>query len=265
MSSLVRGAVWSAAPLVLILLSAPPAAAQMGPTESPKNLQVLPKDTPRPEVVKVMFRFTTALGVRCDFCHVEAPATRPPGTPPFDFASDDKENKKKARVMMKMVAAINGDYLTKLGEGEEPPTVMCETCHHGQKEPPEPLAVKLTSTASSKGVDAAFAQYADLKTKYAEAGLYDFREQTLLRVARALGDNKKPEDSLAALKKTKALFPQSADVAAALGMALAQSGDTAGGKAELERALSIDPTNMGAKFGLDRLNHPPAPAPAPPK
>ncbi len=167
--------------------------------------------------------------------------------------------------MMKMVAAINGDYLTKLGEGEEPPTVMCETCHHGQKEPPEPLAIKLTSTATSKGVDAAFDQYADLKTKYAEAGLYDFREQTLLRVARALGDNKKPEDSLAALKKTKALFPQSADVAAALGGALAQSGDVAGGKAELERALSIDPNNGGAKFGLERLNHPPAPAPAPPK
>jgi len=230
MSSLVRGAVWLAAPLVLILSSAPPAAAQMAPPEAPKNLQVLPKDMPRPEVVKVMFRFTTALGVRCDFCHVEAPATRPPGTPPFDFASDDKENKKKARVMMKMVGAINGDYLTKLGEGEEPPTVMCETCHRGQKEPPEPLAMKLTSTATSKGVDAAFDQ-----------------------------------DSLAALKKTKALFPQSADVAAALGMALAQSGDVAGGKAELERALSIDPNNGGAKFGLERLNHPPQPAPAPPK
>ena len=166
MSSLVRGAVWSAAPLVLILSSAPPAAAQMAPMEPPKNLQVLPKDTPRPDVIKVMFRFTAALGVRCDFCHVEAPATRPPGMPPFDFASDDKENKKKARVMMKMVGAINADYLTKLGEGEEPPTVMCETCHHGQKEPPEPLALKLTSTATSKGVDAAFESYADLKTKY---------------------------------------------------------------------------------------------------
>jgi hypothetical protein len=268
MPSLVRGAAWAAAPLVLILSSARPAPAQMGPMEAPKNLQVLPKDTPRPDVVKVMFRFTAALGVRCDFCHVEAPATRPQGAPPFDFASDDKENKKKARLMMKMVAAINGDYLTKLGDGEEPPTVLCETCHHGQKEPPEPLAVKLTSTANSRGVDAAFDQYADLKTKYAEAGVYDFREQTLLRVARALGDNKKPEDSLAALKKTKALFPQSADVAVALGMALAQSGDVAGGKAELQRALSIDPNNMGAKFALDRLNNPPPappPAPAPPK
>lgn len=265
MSSLVRGAVWSAAPLVLILSSVSPAAAQMGPMEPPKNLQVLPKDTPRPEVLKVMRGFTSALGVRCDFCHVEPPGPRGPGAPPQDFASDDKENKKKARVMMKMVAAINGDYLTKLGEGEEPPTIMCETCHHGQKEPPEPLAVKLTSTANTRGVDAAFDQYADLKKKYAEAGLYDFREQTLLRVARALGDNKKAEDSLAALRKTKALFPQSADVAASLGAALADSGDAAGAKAELERALSIDPNNGYAKFVLDRLNRPPQAPPAPPK
>ena len=265
MSLLVRGAVWSAAPLVLILSSVSPAAAQMGPMEPPKNLKVLPKDTPRPEVLKVMRGFATALGVRCEFCHVETPSPRGPGAPPFDFASDEKDNKNKARVMMKMVAAINGDFLTKLEEGGEPPTVMCETCHHGQKEPPEPLAVKLTSTASTKGVDAAFDQYADLKTKFADAGVYDFRAQTLLRVARALDDNQKPEDSLATLKKTKALFPQSADVAGALGMALAQSGDVAGGKAELERALSIDPNNMGAKFGLDRLNHPPQAPPALPK
>ena len=265
MSSLVRGAVWSAAPLVLILSAAPPAAAQMGPMEPPKNLQVLPKDMPRPEVLKVMRSFTTALGVHCEFCHVDAPGPRGPGSPPPDFASDDKENKKKARLMMKMVAAINGDYLAKLEQGEDPPKVMCETCHHGQKEPPEPLAVKLTSTASTRGVDAAFDQYADLKTKYADAGVYDFREQTLLRVARALGDAKKPEDSLAALKKTKTLFPQSADVAASLGAALVQSGDTAGGKTELERALSIDPNNFGAKFALDRLNNPPPAQPAPPK
>lgn len=265
MPSLVRGAVWSVAPLVLILSSAPPAVAQMGPMEPPKNLQVLPKDTPRPEVLKVMRGFTTALGVHCDFCHADASGPRTPGMPPLDFASDDKENKKTARLMMRMVAAINGDFLAKLGEGEEPPTVMCETCHHGQKEPAEPLAVKLTATADRRGVDAAFDQYADLKAKYAEAGVYDFREQTLLRVARALGENKKPEDSLAALKKTKALFPQSADVAAALGGALVQSGDVAGGRAELERALSIDPNNGGAKFILERLSRPPQAPPAPPK
>ena len=83
-----------------------------------------------------------------------------------------------------------------------------------------------------------------------------------MRVARALGDDKRGDDALAVLKQSKTLFPQSADVAAALGGAMVQAGDVAGGKAELERALSIDPNNMGAKMGLDRLNRPPE---APPK
>lgn len=244
-----------AAPLVLLLASSAPALAQMN--EPPKNLKVLPKDMPRPEVIKVMRVFTAALGERCEFCHADPPG---PGKFP-DFASDEKENKEKARTMLRMVAAINGDYMTKLGE-EKAPKVGCETCHHGAKEPPEPLANMMTSTASAKGVAAAFEQYNDLKTKYGDAGLYDFRAGTLLRVARALGEDKKGDDALAVLKQSKTLFPQSADVAAALGGALAQSGDVAGGKAELERALSIDPNNMGAKMGLDRLNHPPA---APPK
>jgi cytochrome c2 len=256
MSSIIRAVARAAGPLVVLLSCSLPAAAQMGPMEPPKNLQVLPKDMPRPEVVTIMRGFTAALGVRCDFCHVDPPGPRGPNSPPPDFASDDKENKKKARLMLKMVAAINGEYLAKLDEGEMPPKIGCETCHHGAKEPPEPLAIKLTETVGNKGVDAAFDQYSDLKTRFGDAGLYDFREQTLLRVARALADDKKGADSLAFLKKTKALFPQSADVAASLGDALARGGDVAGAKAEFERALSIDPNNMFAKFGLDRLNRP---------
>jgi hypothetical protein len=264
MSLNIRGAARAAVPLAVLLSSSIPAAAQMGPMEPPKNLQVLPKDMPRPEVLKIMRGFTVALGVRCDFCHADPPGPRGPGSAPPDFASDDKENKKTARLMLKMVAAINGDFLAKLDEGETPPKIGCETCHHGAKEPPEPLAVKLTQTVSNKGIDAAFDQYSDLKTRYGDAGLYDFRDQTLLRVARALADDKKNDDSLAVLKKTKTIFPQSADVAAALGDALARSGDVAGAKAEFERALSIDPNNFGAKFGLDRLNRPVQPQAAPP-
>lgn len=233
--------------------------------EPAKNLQVLPKDIPRPQLIAIMRGFTSALGVRCEFCHVESSTPPAPGALPFDFPKDDKENKKKARLMLKMVAAVNGDYLAKLEESETPPKVECETCHRGAKEPPEPLATKLLTTANTKGVDAAFDQYGDLKSKYADAGLYDFRDQTLLRVARALGEDKKRDESMAMLKKTKALFPQSADVAATLGFALLEAGDTAGGKAEFDRALSIDPNNMGARFGLQRLSHPPAPPPAPPK
>jgi tetratricopeptide (TPR) repeat protein len=241
-----------AAPLVLLLATVAPARAQMN--EPPKNLKVLPKDTSRPEVIKLMRVFSASLGERCEFCHQD-PAG--PGKFP-DFASDEKENKEKARTMMKMVAAINGDYMTKLGE-EKPPRVGCETCHHGAKEPPAPLADLMTSTATTKGVSAAFEQYNDLKSKFGDAGMYDFRAGTLMRVAHALGEDKHQDDAVAVLKQAKAMFPQSADVAASLGAALAQSGDAEGAKAEYERALAIDPNNMGAKFGLDRLKNPPAP------
>jgi tetratricopeptide (TPR) repeat protein len=268
MPSVVIRSVLAVTALVALLSAAPPATAQMpGP---PKNLQVLPKDISHPELLRIMNGFAAALGVHCDFCHVQPPGPHGPGSPPPDFASDDKENKKKARVMLKMVAAINGEYLPKIAEGEEPPRIACETCHRGAKEPPEPLATKLTATAAAKGVDAAIDQYMDLRSTYAESGLYDFREGTLLRVAHALGDDKRTEQSLAILKRSKSLFPNSADVAASLGMALAQSGDVAGGRAELERALTIDPNNMGARFGIERLNHPlpaqpPPQSPSPPR
>ena len=86
-----------AAPLVLLLASAAPALAQMN--EPPKNLKVLPKEMARPEVIKIMRAFTVALGERCEFCHADPPG---PGKFP-DFASDDKENKEKARTMLRMV------------------------------------------------------------------------------------------------------------------------------------------------------------------
>src|SRR5882762_11677530 len=41
---------------------------------APKNLQVLPKDTPAQDVVAQMQQFTRALGVPCTYCHIEQTA-----------------------------------------------------------------------------------------------------------------------------------------------------------------------------------------------
>src|SRR5262249_47102880 len=71
----------------------------------PKNLQVLPKDLTREEVVGRMRLIAASLGVRCEFCHVRT--TGPDGRQIDDDASDDKDTKKTAREMMKMVNAIN--------------------------------------------------------------------------------------------------------------------------------------------------------------
>ena len=47
--------------------SGPPAG---GPPPPPKNLQVFPKDIPRPQLIANMKLFSQSLGVRCTHCHV---------------------------------------------------------------------------------------------------------------------------------------------------------------------------------------------------
>ena len=68
-----------------------------------KNLQVLPKDMPQPEVVAIMRAFNAALGVQCGHCHVWTK----PGDPSNDMAADTKTEKTVARVMMQMTNEIN--------------------------------------------------------------------------------------------------------------------------------------------------------------
>src|SRR5262245_39317793 len=42
-----------------------------GAQPPPSNLQVLPKDWTRQQVVQVMQQFNMALGVQCNYCHIE--------------------------------------------------------------------------------------------------------------------------------------------------------------------------------------------------
>jgi hypothetical protein len=59
-----------------------------------------------------------ALGVRCDFCHVQG-----------DFASDEKPHKEIARKMIVMAREINANF----PDGKM--HVTCYTCHRGSEEP----------------------------------------------------------------------------------------------------------------------------------
>lgn len=63
-----------------------------------------------------MRSYTSALGVRCDFCHVQG-----------DFASDENKHKVMARQMIAMVQHANGV----VGESK----VTCFMCHRGEAEP----------------------------------------------------------------------------------------------------------------------------------
>jgi len=106
-----------------------------------KNLQVLPKDTPQPQVVAMMRVFNTALGVNCDHCHVWVK----PGDPTNDMASDTKTPKLVAREMMRMTTEVNARLAAAIKKpADQIAKVECATCHRGAAipvlPPPAPTA-----------------------------------------------------------------------------------------------------------------------------
>lgn len=99
----------------------------------PTNLQVFPKDIPKPALIQAMRGFTQALGVRCEFCHVGEGND----LSTFDFASDDRRQKRNARLMLGMTTDLNSKYLADIPEPrpDATPAVACYTCHRGQTRP----------------------------------------------------------------------------------------------------------------------------------
>ena len=132
----------------LILIAGCTTAQAPQPTANPefRNLQVLPRDITRDQLMATMRSFTRGLGVRCDHCHVVT-ATEPKEV--LDFPADTKEQKRVARVMLRMVNDINGSWMHRVEEAEDlkvaigaPPEmrVVCWTCHRGKTEPEAPPA-----------------------------------------------------------------------------------------------------------------------------
>ena len=93
------------------------------------NLQVLPQNISRDELITTMRRFKQALGVECSHCHASFP-----GDPKkLNFRSDEKPHKADARVMLRMTAKINHDYVSRIPEVYT--RVTCWTCHRGKTQP----------------------------------------------------------------------------------------------------------------------------------
>lgn len=94
------------------------------------NLKILPKDITPLDLVSIMKQFCSDLNVRCEHCHVGEGND----LSKFDFASDARPTKTSARVMLKMVSAINGEHLKTLPQPATQP-VTCFTCHRGAAKP----------------------------------------------------------------------------------------------------------------------------------
>jgi len=97
------------------------------------NLQVLPKDMPRAQVIQIMRGFEAALQVECGHCHVWTG----PNLPTNDYASDVKPTKNIARAMLRMVMADNQMISTAV-TAHKAQEVSCATCHRGMPIPVVP-------------------------------------------------------------------------------------------------------------------------------
>ena len=239
------GAVLVAASLAAAQASpAQPAAGRSGqpqqPPPAPKNLQVLPKDTPREQVLQTMGAFTQALGVNCNYCHVQ------------DRASDEMRTKTVARQMMLLARDINQKLPQAVNKPADQATrVGCATCHHGIAIPKQ-LPDILAATDQEKGADAAIAQYWDLRKQYFGRAAYDFGENSLLTVAQRL-TNDKPDEALKFLEINTQFFPSSARTFQAMSQAHLKKNDKAEAIKDLEKAAALEPQNPGLKRQLDQL------------
>jgi len=124
---------WSVLSLSLLAAAAAQSAAQQpgsaGATR-PK-LEVL-KSLPEAQLFPLMNLVSTSLGVHCDHCHVQATpdySRTPSNAGGWVWDRDDKESKRRARDMMKMVVELNASRFG--GESK----VTCFTCHRGAMQP----------------------------------------------------------------------------------------------------------------------------------
>jgi tetratricopeptide (TPR) repeat protein len=250
----------------------PPTAPPGRGAATPRNLQVLPKDTPPQDVVALMQQFTRALGVQCTYCHVEvtaplltaeeqaaaAAAAAPPAAgrgrgrgrgagPQMDFASDDKRQKQTARLMLSLVNDINASLTAALHKpSSEIVRVQCATCHRGITNPAQ-LSDVLRQTMLGKGESAAVAQYRELRQGFLNSGAYDFREAVLLDLGRESLATRKPDDALAWLQLNLEFYPKSAPTLVALAQAHLAKRDQDAARSDLQKALTLDPGNAEAR------------------
>ncbi len=191
---------------IMILSASSPSPAQF-PPDSFTNLQVLPEDIETRALINTMRSFAIGLGVRCEFCHV-GEAGQPLAT--FDFASDEKSAKAKARVMLRMVQQINNEHLAELEERADPPIrVTCATCHHGVSKPQTTQALTMAAYAEG-GIDAAIAKYRELRERYYGTYSYDFSESVLNDVSQQLAGTANLDDVAGVLALNVEMFPTSA-------------------------------------------------------
>jgi len=109
-----------------------PAHAQQAAAGATRpKLQVL-QALPESQLFPLINLVAGSLGVRCDYCHVQATpdlTKTPSNVGGWVWDRDDKPQKQTAREMMRMVVDLNGSRF----KGES--RITCHTCHRGSTRP----------------------------------------------------------------------------------------------------------------------------------
>ncbi|HEU5323109.1 MAG TPA: c-type cytochrome, partial [Methylomirabilota bacterium] len=229
-----------------LALLAAPVSGQI--PEKFTNLQVLPRDTPRPELVAVMRSWASALGVRCEQCHVNGEAPDFKGT---DFASDAKDSKRTARLMLKMVRAINEESLPQPRPAAAP-RVECVTCHRGQKVP-RTLEAEVSQALEEKGAAAAVTRYRELRAASYGRGGYDFGQGTLNQIGERLLKAGRAADAPVLLSLNLEFFPDAPWTLYLAGEAHRALGQLDQARATYERSALAGPENPLARRRLQEM------------
>jgi hypothetical protein len=218
---------------ILLALSAL-AIAQQPPAKF-TNLQVLPQTIPNPELIAMMRQFTFALGVRCEHCHSK------------DFAADDKEAKRAARVMIHMVDSINKDFLAKRD------AVECMTCHRGLTQP-RSLKTVLSESLDKNGIPATVALYREMRKDKLASGEYDFSERTFNLLSETLLKQQKTKEAVAMMELNQEVnSPLTAWARSVIAMSHQSNGDTEKAVADFKKILELRPDDSWAKQQLEAL------------
>jgi tetratricopeptide (TPR) repeat protein len=196
---------------------------------------------PQADLGARMQTISQSLGVTCGYCHT---AERGSGRP--------EPKKDIARAMMAMTRDINTKIDAATGAPSTPVTqVECITCHRGIPIPRQ-LSDILTQTLKNQGVEAAIAQYKDLRSRYYGSAAYDFSDATMINIAQPIA-TRRPDDALALLNAQLEFNPKSAKTLTAIAYAYTRKFDDATAITYLERALEIEPENGAVQGQLEQL------------
>ena len=178
----------------LLLLAFVAVAGDLAAKEVPSeytNLQVLPRDISRREIVSIMRGWVGAVGGgTCSYCHMVSDGL---DQPTDNFASDEKATKRKARIMLEMVNRINTTTLPSLPDRRTPHVeVTCRTCHGGINRP-EAIEDVVWAALEDEGIEAATARYRELRERHLGSRAYDFSATPMNTLARRLGKDRAAE------------------------------------------------------------------------